>query len=101
MGRKKSPERLNDRNKIPFAIDQLKKMLTPQGTLIFTVPLGYNPILDDLIKTERLDVKSQFFLRRIKKDKWVETNLEGVKDSKFDSPYYRGNAILVGITSNN
>jgi hypothetical protein len=96
----KSPsERLNDKEKIPLAIEHLKKMLTNKGLLTFTVPLGYNPILDELIKDGKLDVQKQLFLKRISKDKWVETDLKSVKDVKFGSPYFRGNAIMVGITS--
>jgi hypothetical protein len=93
-------EKLNDRNKIPLAIDNLKKMLTPQGALIFTVPLGYNPILDEYIKTGKIDLQKKFFLKRISKNKWVETDLNDVKDSKFGAPYFRGNAIMVGIINN-
>ncbi len=63
--------------------------------------MGYNPYLDKLIRTRKLDTQKQFFLKRVSRDKWVESDLYTVKNSKFNDPYYGGNAIMTGITNNN
>ncbi len=98
---KSSSEKLMDRNKIPLAISRLKTLLNHQGIIIFTVPLGHNPYLDELIKTQKLNVQNQFFLKRISKNKWVESDWDGVKNSKYGFPYSQGNAIMLGIVRNN
>jgi len=36
-----------DKKKIKKAIENLKKLLSPKGKIISSVPLGYNPSLDD------------------------------------------------------
>jgi hypothetical protein len=37
--------------KIPRAIENLKDLITSRGgTIIITLPLGYNPVLDKLLK---------------------------------------------------
>jgi hypothetical protein len=90
-----------DKQKISLAIANLKALLKPQGILMFTVPLGYNTWLDELIRERKLDVEKQFFLKRVAKDWWVEADLAEVECVKFGEPYFRGNGIMVGVVTKN
>jgi hypothetical protein len=93
-------KRLNDQEKIPRAIDAMKNFLLPGGTIIITVPIGFNPHLDKLIGKRKLNFYKESFLHRISRDTWIETDWESVKDCKFDRPYPAANAILVGMIKN-
>jgi SAM-dependent methyltransferase len=92
---------MNTPEKILRAIDNMKQVLNAKGKIIITVPLGYNPGLDDLIKTGRINFDKQFYLKRISTDnRWVETGWENVAQSKFHSPYPFANGLLVGVIEN-
>lgn len=93
-------KRLNDGEKIPLAMEVMKKKLLPGGMIIITVPLGFNPYLDELVRNKKLGFSQEFFLKRISSDTWVETNWQEVKNSRYNSPYPAANAILVGLIKN-
>jgi hypothetical protein len=93
-------EKLNDSEKTLLAIENLKRLLKPKGKIIVTAPLGYNPHLDHLVKSGKIGFTSQYFLKRISKNRWVETDWDCVKDSKFNSPYPFANALVVGMIEN-
>ncbi|MEK6898938.1 MAG: hypothetical protein AABW79_02475 [Nanoarchaeota archaeon] len=62
-------ENIRDAGKIPRAIAHLKKHLSKDGKIIFTVPLGYNPFLDKLIEDGNL-FDEMYFLKRVLFGKW-------------------------------
>ncbi|MFC1501072.1 SAM-dependent methyltransferase [Elusimicrobiota bacterium] len=85
-------------NKIYNTVNHLKTLLSDNGKLLFTVPVGYNPVLDEQLFAKKLDSVDIYFLKRISKDNlWQETNLKEVQSTKFNDPYPNGNAIVVGI----
>ncbi len=93
-------EAVKDPNKIPLAIENMRRLLTPRGRIMFTVPIGYNPYLDELIKTGKLPLSKEAFLKRVSLDnKWVEASWDAVKEAKYDEPYPCSNAIMIGDIS--
>lgn len=91
-------QRCHDGEKILLAVDNLKRLLKPTGKIVITAPLGYNSYLDDLLKSGKLKFTNKHFLKRISKDnRWIETDWENVKDSKFNNPYPFANALIIGI----
>lgn len=88
----------NESQKILCAIDKLRELVKPNGRIVFTMPLGYNPNVDLLIRNRQLHCTQQFFLKRISKDnRWEETTWENVEHAKFNNPFPFGNALIVGI----
>jgi hypothetical protein len=84
--------------KILAAIDNLKKLLSPKGRIVITVPLGYNPELDELIDKNLIGFSQQFCFKRISKDnRWVETKWSTIRNAKFNHPYPFANAIIIGL----
>jgi SAM-dependent methyltransferase len=90
-------EQPEDPAKVSVAIERLKKLLKPDGRMLVTMPLGYNPHVDQMIREQRLALTELRFLKRKSADnQWCEATWDEVKDVKYGSPFACGNAIVVG-----
>jgi hypothetical protein len=68
------------------------------GTIMITVPLGYNPTLDKLLKDGTIQFLKQYHLLRISKgNEWREGSWEDVQAAKYDTPFPFANGLLIGI----
>ena len=79
------------------AIKNLVSLLSENGMLIVTAPIGYNEFLDENIVNNKLGFKEQRFLKRDKNNEWVETTLEFSMGKKYGKPFPSANALYVGI----
>jgi len=88
-----------DDTKIPKAIENLKSLITSRGgTIIITLPLGYNSNLDKLLKDGVIQFSKQFhFIRISKGNEWKEASWEEVQDARYNSPFPFANGLLIGI----
>jgi len=90
-------ERPREPDKLLRAIEHLKEQcLVPGGTLIASLPLGYNTYFDGLIEKGQSPFTTQHFLKRIsKRNYWVESHWESCRTA----PYGRSvaNALCIGI----
>jgi len=94
-------ELVNDPEKILLALGKLRELLKPKGKIVVTVPLGYNPHLDRLLRSGKLRFDKQYFMKRASKgDSWFETDWEKVKNAKFNRRVPTGNAIVIGFIEN-
>lgn len=92
---------LHEPEKIIRAIDNVKGLLNLNGKIVVTLPLGYNPYLDKLLKSGKIKFDSRFCMKRISKDnRWIETGWKDVEDSKFNSPFPYANGLVIGIMEN-
>lgn len=84
--------------KVLQAVKNLKKLLTPNGKMIITLPLGYNPEVDKLLTTNRLGLRQRFYLKRISKDNlWQEVKWKDIKNAKYNYPFFTVNGLVIGI----
>ena len=81
--------------KILHAIDTCRKLLTENGRLVLTLPLGYNPSLDHLISVNQLHSNRSFFIWRTGRLKWEATNVDKALASHYGSPFPYANAIMI------
>ena len=82
--------------KIKQAIEACtQKLLAPGGKLVITVPIGYNPELDQMIKNGELKTSADSFMRRVKKLDWVASTKAEALNCRFRKPFPYANAILV------
>ncbi|MCK9409938.1 MAG: hypothetical protein M0R68_12480 [Bacteroidetes bacterium] len=86
-----------DQNKVIEAFNHAKTLLQQDGIVAITMPIGYNPHITQHLETNAFGFSEMIFLKRISKKQWIETSLSDVKNIKYDSPFPRGNAIVVGI----
>lgn len=86
---KKIPTRAGD------AVLHCQDLLMPGGRLVFTIPMGYHPVLDEWLTTAWPGKKS--FLKRVSLDNcWEQVEGNAVRGVQYGKPYKYANAILVG-----
>ena len=81
--------------KILRAIAACRNLLEPDGRLVLTVPIGYNPDLNRMIATGELGTTEESYLRRTSRLVWEPSHKEEALSCRFKTPYPYANAILV------
>ena len=88
--------------KIFEVIEHLKNMLNPNGKIIFSIPIAYNPYLDEFIFHNRINLNDeQYYTRKRKFNKWEKTDRQTAADSDYGNPYYCASTILIGTIKKN
>lgn len=89
-----------DSTKIIRAIENLMKCLAKGGTMISTLPIGYNPNLDKMIREGRLKFTKQYCLRKVSTDnRWSEAECSEVLQQSYDHSFHSANGLVIGITT--
>ena len=81
--------------KILAAIAACRALLAADGRLVITVPLGYNPHLDELIETDTLGEDRASFLLRSGPREWAEVARVEAVGTPFGCPFPYANALMV------
>ena len=81
--------------KIRGAIAACRALLAPDGCLVITVPLGYNPALDDLIANETLGANEARFLLRHSHREWREASPNKALGTKYGKPFPYANGLWI------
>ncbi len=81
--------------KIQAAIATCQGLLNPGGTLVLTLPIGYNPDLDELIRSRRLNSAREFFLRRRARLQWEPAPRDEALRCRYKHPFPYANALLI------
>jgi SAM-dependent methyltransferase len=92
-------EQPRDASKIPQAISAMSSWLAPGGTLLVTVPIGYNDHLDEHFRRGSVKFDEQHYLVRETSDNcWREASWEEVAHGKYGVPF-RGSSchMVIGI----
>lgn len=90
-------EEPKDVKKIFKALDNLvNNCLNEGGMLVFTIPLGYNPVLDNYIFSKEIKTNEVYYLKRKNwKNEWKEVNIEEAKTIKYGSQYNDANGLII------
>ena len=84
--------------KLLAAVENLKGILAPGGKLMATLPLGYNPEMDDQLCKHKLPFTRLYCLRRISRDnRWVESSWHDVQGLKYGDPFPAANGLVIGV----
>jgi hypothetical protein len=84
--------------KIVVAIEHLRGMLSDRGRLLVTLPVGYNPHLDELLRDGVIRFDRTLAIERTSADnRWRETTWEGVATARYGDPYRGANGLVIGI----
>jgi len=88
-------EPIREPGKAARALDNLEHLLEDNGKMLVTVPLGYNPEIDSLVK--RADEKGWrvLFMRRVDSilDLWKETSLDEALTKPYGSEFRFANSL--------
>ena len=91
-------EEPRDPNKCLEAFNNLQNLLAPGGEIVITIPLGYNPWLDELIRQERVQFTRRSYLKRDpKRNHWVEVSYSEVQNPRYDNAAYVAHELFVGV----
>ncbi|MCI0536304.1 MAG: class I SAM-dependent methyltransferase [Verrucomicrobiales bacterium] len=81
--------------KILTAIAACRNLLSPNGKLVVTVPMGYNPDLDRLIRSGQLGSARETYLKRVERLEWNTVGKSEALSCRYKEPFPYANAILV------
>ena len=79
------------------AVENLMALLSDEGLMIVTVPVGYHAELDRLLREGRIPFAEQYCLKRISKNEWKQTNWDDIRNLAFGYPFPNTNGLVVGI----
>jgi hypothetical protein len=89
---------LHEPDKFLHVIRNLKDLLTPSGKIVITLPLGYNPALDKILRNRRVQFSRRFCLKRVSKDNsWIEVGWRDIENSQYGRPFPAANGLLIGV----
>jgi hypothetical protein len=87
---------IQDPELIPRAVANLRDhCLKPGGLLVVTVPLGYNPSLDEQLFSDMLGFSSVRFLLRTGRYEWRETTAGEVRGTGYGTTYIEAGAVAI------
>ena len=86
-----------DPGKLKIGLESIMRCLKTGGSLVFTVPVGYNEFLDQSLKDGYF--KDCVFIKRTGYLSWRETSFEEAIKCKYGLPFNAANALAV-ITIN-
>jgi len=87
--------------KIFKTLKNLKKCLNKRGKIIFTIPIGLNPFLDNLFKDKKIKIEKIYYFKKIsEKNEWKQISFEESQSIKLNSPFRGVNGIIIGTIKN-
>jgi hypothetical protein len=81
--------------KILAAIAACRGLLESGGILVVTIPINYNPQLDELIASDKLPPNKRTFLLRRGYTDWVEADEKAALQARYKTPFPYANAVMV------
>ncbi len=88
-----------DAAKVDAAIRKTQRLLNPGGKFLMTIPIGYNPGLDQ--RLNRLGFTSIGYLKRINgANAWRETDRDEALKQQYGHPFPAANAIAICLFAN-
>jgi len=94
-------EEPKDKAKVLTAFKNLQNLLSPTGRMVVTIPLGYNPFLDQMISEGEIQFSERVYLKRKPhRNEWREAGADEVRHPHYDRVAYVAHELLVGIIEN-
>lgn len=73
--------------KILTALENLRNMLTADGEIVATWPVGFNPGLDRLLDEGRIPFYRAYYMKRIsRKNEWIESDWDEIRSLNYRFP---------------
>jgi SAM-dependent methyltransferase len=89
-------EDVKDPDKPARAMRHLAGMLRPGGEGLVTIPLGYNPTLDERLLGADPAFGELCGLRRVSADnRWEQMSIQSLRETRYGTPYPSANGLIV------
>jgi len=82
--------------KVLKAFENLKQCLNPGGKIIVTLPLGYNPELDELLKERRMKFTKLYVLKK-EGNRWREVTWNRCHNEEYDFKRRSAKVVIIGM----
>lgn len=87
-----------DPPKILRAFDNLRGLLAPGGRLVVTLPLAYNPVVDQMLRADNFNFDEEFHFVKVSRDnRWVQSRRIIGLITRYGYPFKKVNGIVIGI----
>lgn len=87
--------------KILAALSNLRQYcLSGGGRLVVTLPVGYNPAVDQYLREGKISFSKLCCLKKISRGEWVEASWDSIRDAPYDASIPSANAVIVGFATN-
>lgn len=80
-----------------LAVEKLRSLLSDNGVLIATIPLGYNPSFDSDIFEDRLQCDRVVYFQRTRIDTWLLAEREQVVGSQYGKNYRTTDGLAICV----
>jgi hypothetical protein len=91
------PPEEKDELKVIKTIEHIKKnLLKSGGEFIFTIPLGYNKVLDKQLMCD-IEINKKYFMKRVSYYQWRQDYDPDMITGYYDNPFGCANKILIGV----
>jgi len=91
-------EQPREPEKVLRAIDHLSTLVAPGGLVVMTLPLAYNPAMDELLRAGHLRFSRQICLKRVSADnRWAEVDWPAIAQAEFNRPFRGINGLVIGL----
>jgi hypothetical protein len=87
-------EEPHDPGKAERAIERLRELLTPDGRLVFSIPVGYNAELERALRAGAIVVDECRALVR-RRGRWLEVDPASAWGARYDRLLYESEAVLI------
>ena len=82
--------------KVLAAVNHSRTLLSRKGSLILTVPVGYNQYLDYLLESNQLGETERHSFKRVSRwMEWEACDYDEVRGAAYGSPYRYANALVL------
>jgi len=89
-------EKPKDKNKVYRGIRRVKELVKPKGEMVASLPIGYHPEVDKILKQADKYFTDDWYLIRLSQDnRWKQTNRSEALKRKYNQPYCNANAIAI------
>ena len=84
--------------KVLRVVPCVRSLLSANGKAVFTVPVGYNPALDEALTDICAEAEDVICVRRISREnEWREATLESTVGCKYGEPFHNANAVVLFV----
>jgi hypothetical protein len=85
----------SSKQKILEAVSHVRTLLSPKGLAVITVPIGYNPYMDEMLDQNAWHATRALFLKRTAFTRWEQTDLRTALPLKYRTRFPYANAVCV------
>jgi hypothetical protein len=86
--------------KVLLCIHHLKSLLSSGGLIVFSVPSGYNPYLDDILRRKAVGSARYYHLKRTAADRWKQSDYGDIEGVTYGVPWGAANGITIVYVDN-